>query len=155
MLNGKNDSEATIECCFRKDGRSMMASRWKKQKTPGRRKVARTTLEMAMKTGACFATASRGLQPTTKNRRSPMRVTSSPASAAAFIEFARIEAISLLTASAHSCAHLALCVKRTMDGAEIDSCIAQAVAIRAAEIETRRRRDWSERQASAALFVAG
>jgi hypothetical protein len=83
-------------------------------------------------------------------------VTSSPAAAVAFIEFARIEAISLLTASAHIVRALAaeLRIKRTMDGATIDRCIEQAVTTKAAEIEARRRRDWRERAASAARLVA-
>jgi hypothetical protein len=82
-------------------------------------------------------------------------VTSSPAAAAAFIEFARVEAVSLLTASAHIVRALAaeLRFKRTMDGAAIDRCIERAVAIRAAEIEAQRRADWRERQASAARLV--
>jgi hypothetical protein len=83
-------------------------------------------------------------------------VTSSPAAAAAFIAFARIEAISLLTASAHIVRALAteLRIKRTMTGAEIDLCISRGVADRAAEIEMRRRLDWRERTASAASFAA-
>jgi hypothetical protein len=45
-------------------------------------------------------------------------------------------------------------IKRTMDAAAIDSCIAQAIEARLIDDEKRRRRDWQQRQASAARFVA-
>jgi hypothetical protein len=84
-------------------------------------------------------------------------ITSSPESAAAFIEFARVEAISLLTSSAHIVRALAdeLRIKRTMDGNEIDEIIAQAVAARGLEIEHQRRDDWKQRKESAAEFLKG
>jgi len=83
-------------------------------------------------------------------------VTSSPASAAAFIDFARVEATELLTGSKHILRTLAdeLRIKRTMDGAGIDSCIEQAVVAKLIDDEKRRRHDWQQRQASAASFVA-
>jgi hypothetical protein len=83
-------------------------------------------------------------------------VTSSPESAAAFIEFARIECINLLIVSTHIVRALAaqLQRERTMDAAAIDSCIEQAVAAKLIDDEKRRRRDWQQRQASAARFVA-
>jgi hypothetical protein len=82
-------------------------------------------------------------------------ITSSPESAAAFIEFARVEAISLLTSSAHIVRALAdeLRIKRTMDGRAIDLCIERAVAARCLEIEHQRRDDWKERQRNAAAFL--
>jgi hypothetical protein len=83
-------------------------------------------------------------------------ITSSSAAAAAFIEFARVEAVSLLTTSAHIIRALAaeLRTKRTMNGRAIDLCIEHAVAAKLIEDEKRRRRDWQQRQASAARFVA-
>jgi hypothetical protein len=81
-------------------------------------------------------------------------ICSSPAAAAAFIEFARVEAISVLTTSAHIVRALAdeLRVKRTMDGRAIDLCIDHAVAVRSLKIEHQRRADWRSRTASAAAF---
>ena len=83
-------------------------------------------------------------------------ITSSPAAAAAFIEFSRVEAISLLTSSTHIVRALAgeLRIKRTMDGGQIDSCIERAVAAEAADDEHQRRDDWRQRQQSAALLDA-
>jgi hypothetical protein len=84
-------------------------------------------------------------------------ITSSPESAAAFIEFARVEAISLLTTSAHIVRALAneLRIKRTMDGQAIDEIISRAVAARGFMIERQRRNDWKQRKASAAEFLKG
>jgi hypothetical protein len=81
-------------------------------------------------------------------------VSSSPAAAAAFIAFARVEAISLLTASAHVVRALAaeLRVKRTMDGQTIDRCIEQAVAAKTLADEHARRASWKRAHASAARF---
>jgi hypothetical protein len=47
----------------------------------------------------------------------------------------------------------AIMVRGVLTGDEVDAIIEQAVAIRAAEIEAQRRRDWRERQASAARLV--
>lgn len=82
-------------------------------------------------------------------------ITSSPESAAAFIEFARIEAISLLTSSAHVVRALAdeLRIKRTMDGRAIDLCIERTVAAKQARVEADRRGDWRTVELSAAQFV--
>jgi hypothetical protein len=82
-------------------------------------------------------------------------VTSSPAAAAAFIEFARVEAVSLLAASAHIVRALAkeLRIKRTMDGAAIDRCIEQAVAAKAATDERQRRLEWQRIERSAGSFA--
>jgi hypothetical protein len=44
-------------------------------------------------------------------------------------------------------------VKRTMNGAEIDSCIEQAVAAKAATDERQRRCDWKRTEQSAASFA--
>jgi hypothetical protein len=84
-------------------------------------------------------------------------ITSSAASAAAFIEFARVEAISLLTASAHIVRALAaeLQIVRTMDGAAIDSAIERAVAAKAAADENERRERWAGVEKNAAEFGAG
>jgi hypothetical protein len=81
-------------------------------------------------------------------------ITSSPASAAAFIEFARVEAISLLTSSAYIVRALAneLRIKRTMDGSEIDAIIERAVGANAIELEHQRRDEWRRREISAAAF---
>jgi hypothetical protein len=83
-------------------------------------------------------------------------ITSSPVSAAAFIEFARVEAISLLTASAHIVHALAseLQIVRTMDGAAIDLCIERAVAAKAAVDKMERRERWTDVENNAARFVA-
>ena len=43
--------------------------------------------------------------------------------------------------------------ERTLNAAEIDQVIAAVLAGKAAEIESHRRRDWRERQASAARLV--
>jgi hypothetical protein len=82
-------------------------------------------------------------------------VTSSPAAAAAFIEFARVEAVSLLAASAHIVRALAaeLRIRRTMDGGAIDRCIEQAVAAKAATDERQRRLEWQRIEQSAASFA--
>jgi hypothetical protein len=82
-------------------------------------------------------------------------VASSPEAAEAFIAFCAVEASALLRSREHIVRALAaeLRIKRTMDGAAIDRCIEQAVAAKAAEIEAHRRRDWRERQASAACLV--
>jgi hypothetical protein len=81
-------------------------------------------------------------------------ITSSPASAAAFIEFARVEAIGLLGDSEHIVRALAeeLRIKRTMDGSAIDHCIERAVALRSIEIEHQRRAAWHARELNAAQF---
>jgi len=81
-------------------------------------------------------------------------ITSSPVSAAAFIEFARVEAISLLTSSEHIVRALAneLRIKRTMDGQAIDQTISRAAAARSLEKERKRRDDWHQRETSAAEF---
>jgi hypothetical protein len=82
-------------------------------------------------------------------------VASSPEAAEAFVGFCAIEAATLLRPREHIIRALAaeLRIKRTMDGAAIDRCIERAVAVRAAEIEAHRRRDWLTRQASAARLV--
>jgi hypothetical protein len=83
-------------------------------------------------------------------------ITSSPASAAAFIEFARFEAISLLTASEHIVRALAkeLRIERTMDGTAIDCCIEAAVAAKAMADERTRRAEWQERSLNSSQFSA-
>jgi hypothetical protein len=70
---------------------------------------------------------------------------------------ARVEAISLLTRSAHFVRALAneLRSKRTMDGHAIDEIISAGVAPRSLEIERQRRSDWMQRKASAAEFLKG
>jgi RES domain-containing protein len=83
-------------------------------------------------------------------------ITTSPASAAAFIAFARVEAISLLTSSAHIVQALAneLRIKRTMDGGEIDATIERAVGAKAIELEHQGRDEWRRVIENAARFAA-
>jgi hypothetical protein len=83
-------------------------------------------------------------------------VTSSPASAAALISACRIEAASLLEASAHVVCALALQLRRerTMDGTAIDSCIEGAVAEKALADEHARRANWKLAEKNAAVFAA-
>jgi hypothetical protein len=82
-------------------------------------------------------------------------ISNSPESIEAFVGFCAVEAAALLRPREHIVRALAaeLRVKRTMDGQAIDRCIEQAVAIRAAENEKRRRLEWREREASAARLV--
>jgi hypothetical protein len=82
-------------------------------------------------------------------------ITSSPESAAAFIEFTRVEVIGLLGESEHIVRALAeeLRIKRTMDGAAIDHCIERAVALQSIEIEHQRRAAWRARELNADKFL--
>jgi hypothetical protein len=82
-------------------------------------------------------------------------VTSSPASAAAFILACRAEAVALLTASAHIVHALAaeLRIARTLDGAQVDACIERAVAAKARADEVHRRTAWERVEANAALLA--
>jgi hypothetical protein len=84
-------------------------------------------------------------------------ITSSQASALAFIEACRVETIALLTASSFIVHALAaeLKIARTMDGAAVDLCIEQAVAAKAAADEHKRRADWAGVITNAAEFSAG
>ena len=81
-------------------------------------------------------------------------VTSSPASAAAFISACRVEATTLLTASAHIVRAVAaeLQIARTMNGAEVDRCIEQAVAAKTLSDVRQRRANWARVEANAALL---
>ena len=83
-------------------------------------------------------------------------ITSSPASAAALIEACRAEATELLHRHQHVGLALAeqLQRERTMDGAAIDLCIAQAVAAKALADEHARRAEWARVEASARAFLA-
>jgi hypothetical protein len=83
-------------------------------------------------------------------------VTSSPASAAAFIEASRVESRALLTASMSIVHALAaeLQIARTMDGAAVDLCIERAVAAKAAADEHKRRADWNAVLDNAVSFTA-
>jgi hypothetical protein len=82
-------------------------------------------------------------------------ICSSQASVAAFVDACRVEARELLIASSFIVHALAaeLQVKRTMDGAAIDSCIARAVSTQGAVIERANRDDWQRRLKSAARFA--
>jgi hypothetical protein len=84
-------------------------------------------------------------------------ITSSQASALAFIEACRVETIALLTASSFIVHALAVELKiaRTMDGAAVDLCIERAVAAKAAADEHKRRADWAGVTTNAAEFSAG
>jgi hypothetical protein len=68
-----------------------------------------------------------------------------------------IAKISLLSASAHIIHALAaeLRVSRTMDGAAIDDCIRNVVALKSIELERERRAAWRERELNAAAFLKG
>jgi hypothetical protein len=78
-------------------------------------------------------------------------ICSSPASVEAFLDFRRIEAATLLTASAHVVHALAaeLATRRTKDGAEVDSVIERAVAEKNLADEHLRRADWRQVSISA------
>jgi hypothetical protein len=84
-------------------------------------------------------------------------ITSSPASAGAFIEACRVESRGLLTASMFIVQALAeeLQTARTMDGAAVDLCIERAVAAKALADERARRSDWAKVMENAAAFAAG
>jgi hypothetical protein len=81
-------------------------------------------------------------------------ITSSPASAAAFISACRVEATTLLAATAHIVRALAseLQIARTMNGAEVDRCIEQAVAAKTLSDARQRRANWARVEANAALL---
>jgi hypothetical protein len=83
-------------------------------------------------------------------------ITSSPASAAAFIAACRIESAALLMASALIVHALAaeLVQRRTMNGAEVDAVIESAVAAKALADEIERRCDWKAAVENAEAFVA-
>jgi hypothetical protein len=84
-------------------------------------------------------------------------ICSSPESVEAFLDFCRVEAAALLTASAHIVHALAadLATRRTMDGAEVDSVIESAVAQKAHDDERARRNDMAAVEQNAANFTAG
>jgi hypothetical protein len=81
-----------------------------------------------------------------------------PASRAALVEHAYQESLSIIEQNKPVVLALARALidhpQRTLNGAEIDEVIARAVAIRAAEIEGHRRRDWRERTESARAFLS-
>jgi hypothetical protein len=81
-------------------------------------------------------------------------ICSSPASVEAFLDFCRVEAAELLTASAHIVHALAaeLATRRTMDGAEVDSVIERAVAQKVHDDERNRRADWALVEQSASVL---
>jgi hypothetical protein len=81
-------------------------------------------------------------------------ITTTPKSAAALIEFARVEAAAQLEPRAHVIYALAeaLRIRRTLDGAQVDQVIAQAVALEALATEHQRRDDWQRREQSAMEF---
>jgi hypothetical protein len=83
-------------------------------------------------------------------------ITSTPASAAAFIEACRVESRALLTASMFIVHALAaeLQIVRTMDGVAVDLCIERAVAAKALADERARRGDMVIVERNAAKFVA-
>ena len=83
-------------------------------------------------------------------------ICSSPESVEAFIDFCMAEAAALLRPREHIVRALAdaLRIRRTMTGHEVDIVIAEAVSIRAAEAERKRRADWRERTKSARAFLA-
>jgi hypothetical protein len=82
-------------------------------------------------------------------------ITSSPAAAAAFIAACREESIALLKSQSHIIRAIAgeLRIKRTLDGAMIDSVIEAAVAAHGLDIERARRADWKTRQRNATNFL--
>jgi hypothetical protein len=71
-------------------------------------------------------------------------VCTGPDAVEAFVAFCRVEAASLLTASAHIVHALAstLLIERTMNGSRIDQRIAEAVAVKALADERQRQSDW-------------
>jgi hypothetical protein len=81
-------------------------------------------------------------------------ITSSPVSAAAFVNACRAEARALLTTSAHIVHSLAagLRIARTLNGEQVDQEISDAVAAKALSDARQRRDDWKRVEASAALF---
>ncbi|MFY9954026.1 hypothetical protein [Bradyrhizobium sp.] len=83
-------------------------------------------------------------------------ICSSPESVESFVGFCMAEAAALLRPREHIVRALTdeLRNRRTMTGTEIDEVIVEAVSIRAAEIERKRRADWRERAASARAFLA-
>jgi hypothetical protein len=76
---------------------------------------------------------------------------------AALIQYCRAEATALLTANRDILDALveALIERGTLDGAEVDAIIADAVAARAAKAEGVRRTDWRRRERSATMFFEG
>ena len=84
-------------------------------------------------------------------------ITTSPGSAAAFIDACRVEARALLTRSSFIVHALAaeLQIARTMDGEAIDACIERAVAAKAVRDEIARRSIWKAVEQNAAEFAAG
>jgi hypothetical protein len=78
-------------------------------------------------------------------------ITSSPASAAAFISACRVEATTLLTATAHIVRALAseLRIARTLNGSQVDICIERAVAKKSLADEKARQRQWRGVEANA------
>jgi len=83
-------------------------------------------------------------------------VASSPEAIEAFINFARVEAATLLRDHEHVVRALAaeLLIRRTLDGAQIDRCIKQAVAAKALADEHERRAVWKRVEESARAFLA-
>jgi hypothetical protein len=83
-------------------------------------------------------------------------VASSPDSIEAFIEFARVEATTLLRNHAHVVAALAAALldRRTLDGGEIDQVIRDSVALKSLAVERQRRAEWARVEASARAFLA-
>jgi hypothetical protein len=85
-------------------------------------------------------------------------ICNTPASRAAFIEHCYQEALTIIEQNRPVVLALARALidhpQRTLNSTEIDEVIARSVAIRAAEIEGQRRRDWRERTESARAFLA-
>jgi hypothetical protein len=82
-------------------------------------------------------------------------VASSPAAVEAFISFCAIEAAALLKPNAHLVRALAVAmrIRRTLTGVEVDEVIAAAVAVKSIEDEHQRRADGKRAEQSAARFV--
>jgi hypothetical protein len=82
----------------------------------------------------------------------------SPASRASFIEHAYQEALEIITANKPIVLALANALidhpKRTLDGAEIDQCIADTLDREAKNAEAERRARWANVRANAAEFSA-
>ncbi len=83
-------------------------------------------------------------------------ITTTPASAAALIGVCRLEAVEMLTEWKHVLLALAaeLRIKRTIDGAAIDLCIARAVTAKAQGDEHARRAGWKRVEEFARCFAA-
>jgi hypothetical protein len=83
-------------------------------------------------------------------------ITSSPASAAAFVAFCRVEAGSLLRQSEHIVHALASAIRtaRTLNGEQVDQVISEAVTAKTVAVKRQRRDDWRRVIENAALFAS-